>query len=262
MSVRSFVTSIVTRIAMETGYPAIVRTAYNALKNKRQVDIAADATVGRGVNLGGEIEIASGAKVIRGSQLKGTITIDAGARVGPDSRIDGRVTIGRGTNLTEGIEVLAARDRSIAGAIQIGKYNAIARGTTFQNRYHVTSQPGVQSKFYHDKFGTSLGERSNGPLNVGSDVWIGLDTVVLSGVEIGHGAIIGAGAVVTRDIPPYAIVAGVPAEPIGWRFDEPTREQLLDIEWWEWDDEMIHRNEEFFRTDLEGVSDVHGLIAR
>ena len=63
---------------------------------------------------------------------------------------------------------------------------------------------------------------------------------MLSGVTIGHGAVVGARAVVTKDIPPYAIVAGVPAKIVGWRFDQPTREALLRVAWWDWAPDKVN----------------------
>ena len=77
---------------------------------------------------------------------------------------------------------------------------------------------------------------------VGSDVWIGYEAVILSGVTIGDGAIIGARAVVTRDVPPYTIVGGVPARPIRRRFDDDTIARLVKLRWWDWDVEKISRS--------------------
>jgi virginiamycin A acetyltransferase len=74
---------------------------------------------------------------------------------------------------------------------------------------------------------------------IGDDVWIGHQAFIMPGVTIGSGAIIGAGSVVTKDVPPYTIVAGNPAKLIRKRFDEDTINALLDIQWWHWPIETI-----------------------
>lgn len=81
----------------------------------------------------------------------------------------------------------------------------------------------------------------NKPIEVGNDVWIGDGVFVKNGITVGDGAILGAKSVVTRDVPPYAIVAGVPARIIKYRFDEKTIKELLELKWWELDDEIIKR---------------------
>ena len=78
-----------------------------------------------------------------------------------------------------------------------------------------------------------------GDIIIGNDVWIGYEAVILSGVTIGDGAVIGYRAVVTKDIPPYTIVGGVPAKPIRKRFDEETIKELQKIKWWDWPEEKI-----------------------
>ena len=82
----------------------------------------------------------------------------------------------------------------------------------------------------------------HGSITIGNDVWIGYEAVILSGVTIGDGAIIGTRAVVTKDIPPYTIVGGVPAKPIRRRFDEETVARLEELRWWDWEEEKIRRN--------------------
>ena len=77
---------------------------------------------------------------------------------------------------------------------------------------------------------------------VGNDVWIGYEAIVLAGVTIGDGAIIGSRAVVTKDVPPYTIVGGVPAKPIRKRYDDAVIERLEALRWWDWDEEKIRRN--------------------
>lgn len=83
---------------------------------------------------------------------------------------------------------------------------------------------------------------NKGNIIVGNDVWIGYGAVILSGVTVGDGAIIGARAVVTKDVPPYTIVGGVPARQIRKRFDEETIKKLLTLQWWNWDYEKIRKN--------------------
>jgi acetyltransferase-like isoleucine patch superfamily enzyme len=80
---------------------------------------------------------------------------------------------------------------------------------------------------------------THGDIIIGSDVWIGTGATILSGITIGHGAIIAARSVVTSDIPPYAFAAGIPAKVIRFRFNGPTIEKLLEIKWWNWNDDEI-----------------------
>ena len=79
-------------------------------------------------------------------------------------------------------------------------------------------------------------------LKIGNDVWIGYEAVILSGVTIGDGAIIGTRAVVTKDVPSYTIVGGLPAKPIRKRFDEETIQKFKEIRWWDWKEERIKKN--------------------
>ncbi|RED14375.1 CatB-related O-acetyltransferase [Pontivivens insulae] len=89
---------------------------------------------------------------------------------------------------------------------------------------------------------------------IGADVWIGTEAKLMPGVTIGAGAIIAAHSVVTRDVAPYAVVAGNPAREVKRRFDQPTIEALLDIAWWHWPVEKISRNLNAIRgADLDAL---------
>ena len=83
---------------------------------------------------------------------------------------------------------------------------------------------------------------NKGDIVVGNDVWIGYEAVILAGVTISDGAIIGARAVVTKDVPPYTIVGGIPAKQIRKRFNEETIDTLLKLKWWDWSKERISKN--------------------
>ena len=80
---------------------------------------------------------------------------------------------------------------------------------------------------------------SNGDIIIGNDVWLAADSTIMSGVTIGDGAIIANKALVTKDVPPYSIVGGVPAKFIAKRFDQPTIDKFLRMKWWDWPDKHI-----------------------
>ncbi|MDY7559184.1 CatB-related O-acetyltransferase [Pseudomonas sp. 10B1] len=80
---------------------------------------------------------------------------------------------------------------------------------------------------------------SKGDVVIGSDCWICTDAMILSGVTVGHGAIVAAGAIVNRDIAPFSVVGGNPCKFIRWRFDEETRATLLQSAWWDWPIEEV-----------------------
>ncbi len=82
---------------------------------------------------------------------------------------------------------------------------------------------------------------TKGDVRIGNDVWIGLGVTILSGVTVGDGAVLAAHAVVTRDVPPYAIVAGNPARMIRRRFADDVIAKLLALRWWDWDQERVRR---------------------
>lgn len=82
---------------------------------------------------------------------------------------------------------------------------------------------------------------NKGDIVIGNDVWIGYDAVIMAGVRIGDGAIIGTRAVVTKDVEPYSIVGGVPAKEIRKRFAPEVVKKLMDIQWWNWQEEKIRK---------------------
>jgi len=92
---------------------------------------------------------------------------------------------------------------------------------------------------------------SKGDVIIGNDVWLCANCTILSGVTIGHGAVIANGSMVSQDVEPYAVMAGNPAKLIKWRFDESTRKVLLESNWWNWSkDEIIDVMEKICNDDL------------
>jgi hypothetical protein len=125
----------------------------------------------------------------------------------------------------------------------IGKFSAIAANARLNalehpiervSQHKITYRP--NEYFAHAKLDKAFRERRQAKrVTIGHDVWIGHGTIVMPGITIGHGAVIAAGAVVTKDVAPYEIVAGVPARRLRWRFNEAIRNRLLALEWWNWD---------------------------
>lgn len=168
-------------------------------------------------------------------------TIESSARVSLDCSLGKGVYICTGALLGD----VQIERFSYVGAncqifhVRIGAFTSIAAevlcGLAAHPVHFVSTYPG----FYSNRasaarwFGSLLPFEDIRPVIIGSDVWIGARATILGGVHIGHGAVIGAGAVVTRDVPAYAIVVGVPARIIRYRFDEELRERLLQSRWWE-----------------------------
>jgi virginiamycin A acetyltransferase len=158
-----------------------------------------------------------------------------------------------------------------AERLVIGKYCALATGVRFilAGANHPTS--GV-STFPFAIFGGEWRERTadlvyemphGGDTVVGNDVWIGYQAMIMPGVQIGDGAIVAAGAVVSRDVPPYGIVAGNPARLVRSRFDEADVARLLSAAWWDWPVELVTTHARTIMAgtpaEIEEIAREHGL---
>ena len=111
------------------------------------------------------------------------------------------------------------------------------------NRNKLVSEYG---KYFNNAEYEDSALRKNAPVIIGNDVWIGANAVILPGVHIGNGAVIAAGAVVSHDVEPYAIVGGVPAKTIKYRYTEEQIEKFQKIQWWNWEIEKIEDNIDLF----------------
>ena len=129
----------------------------------------------------------------------------------------------------------------------IGKFCSIACGAKFlftSANHTQTSLSTYPFPIFFEEWGLDVQNITSawdnkGDIVIGNDVWIGYETVILSGVTIGDGAIIGSRAVVTKDVPPYTIVGGVPAKTIRKRFSDDDIEALQKMKWWDWPIEQI-----------------------
>lgn len=132
----------------------------------------------------------------------------------------------------------------------VGKFCSIACGAKFlfnSANHSLTSLATYTFPLFFEEWGLEKQRvreawDNKGDIVIGNDVWIGYEAIILSGVTVGDGAIIGSRAVVTKDVPPYTIVGGVPAKPIRKRFDENTIAALLRVRWWDWPERRIQEN--------------------
>lgn len=138
----------------------------------------------------------------------------------------------------------------IGDRLIIGKFCAIAEGARFimNGANHAMSgfstYPfNIFGHGWEEGFDVATWHREyRGDTVLGNDVWLGMEALVLPGVQIGDGAIAAAKAVVTHDVPPYAVVAGNPAKVVKMRFDQRTIARLLEVAWWDWPVDKITRN--------------------
>jgi virginiamycin A acetyltransferase len=148
----------------------------------------------------------------------------------------------------------------VGDRLVIGKFVAIAQGAQFIMNGANHPMGGI-STFPFGSFGFAPGETfgaeydsPRGDTIIGNDVWIGREAVIMPGVRVGDGAVIGTRAVVARDVPAYAIVAGNPARILRARFSEGEIARLLAIRWWDWPAEKIARNVDLLRRgDIDAL---------
>ena len=134
--------------------------------------------------------------------------------------------------------------------LKIGKFCSVACGAKFlftSGNHSLQSLSTYTFPIFYEQWGLDPKNirdawDNKGDIVIGNDVWIGYEAVILSGVTVGDRAVIGTRAVVTKDVPPYTIVGGVPARPIRRRFDPQTIARLEELRWWDWEEERIARN--------------------
>lgn len=178
--------------------------------------------------ISGQVSMGSGT-FVRGAYIRGKITIGEQCKINR-CELSGKITIGDYTSIWGPNVVITS---AIKG-IQIGKFCSIARNVTIQEFNHNLSRFSTYN-INRNILGTDVSDNiSKGDIIIGNDVWIGASSTIVSGVKIGHGAVIAANSVVTKDVLPYSIVAGNPAKHIRFRFEENKIAKLLDLAWWEW----------------------------
>ncbi len=215
--------------------------------------------------------VDSSAKIYRDVVLEKS-TVEAEAIVGDFSRIRSS-RVGRHCSIDRQNLLLNVTlgDRSYTGPwcmlfhAEVGRYCSISYRVTIgppdHNYHRLSSHPFI----YDPKFGLFeeseelRNEKFSRPCRIGHDVWIGCNATILRGVEVGNGAVIGAHALVNRDVPPYAIVAGTPARIIGYRFSREVIAELERVRWWEWPEEKIRKHHTLFMTEEPSLEELRKL---
>jgi acetyltransferase-like isoleucine patch superfamily enzyme len=156
-----------------------------------------------------------------------------------DLRRDGVITMGKGSY---GDPTVYYHGGDTARVV-IGCYCSIAAGASFipggNHRIDWVSTYPFRVRYGLPGALEDGHPTTKGDIIVGNDVWIGNDAAVLSGVTVGDGGVIAAKALVTKDVPPYAIVGGNPARVIAYRFTDEQRAALLEIRWWDWPENIV-----------------------
>lgn len=195
----------------------------------------------------GNVDISNDS-IIKNLVASGKVSIGANCKViGGKVEMYGKIFIDDFTSINGPNTALVSKNNHI----RIGKYCSIARNVLLQEYNH--SYKNLSTYYINQNvFKESVNNDiiSKGDIIIKNDVWVGAGAVILSGVTIGNGAIISANSTVTKDVPDFAIVGGNPIKIIKYRFDKEIIDKLNEIEWWNWNEEKIHKNKDFFKEEL------------
>ncbi len=178
------------------------------------------------------------------------VKFQKGSQISVSSTFDGYNKIGRDSTFSGSMGYASYIGNSCSINAKIGKYCCIAsrvntvRGT-HPTKDWVSVHPAFYSPLKQCGFTYSEEERFSefkSPIEIGNDVWIGDSVLILDGVHIGDGAIVAAGSVVNKDVPPYAIVGGIPAKIIRYRFNDDEIAWLNEFRWWDKPEDWIKEN--------------------
>ncbi len=178
--------------------------------------------------------------------------------IGPACYIARGSLVTPGTSFGFGTVIFGSGVFKGSAQIRIGRYCAVGDGVRMISSDHRTDRANLQI-ILQKRLGFGDLDIARGPIEVGNNVWIGDAAILLSGVTVGDGAVIAAGAVVTRDVPAFAIVGGSPARLIRMRFGEEDIARISGLAWWNWSEEEMRENEELFAESIPPPSEGLGV---
>ncbi len=181
-------------------------------------------------------------------------------RIGYMSRIDNATILEEFVSIRKYVKLRQCRvgrcsyiaDNANLHNVDVGGFCSLAAGVKIGGGSHPTNFVATSPLFYSAegqlelKFTNHSKFNEFARVNIGNDVWVGANSTILDGVTIGHGAVIAAGAVVTKDVEPYVVVGGIPAKKIRKRFSDEVIAKLLFSQWWEKDLESLRRDANYF----------------
>lgn len=176
------------------------------------------------------------------------------------TKISAGLVIERGVKISSyvtsiGRHVYIASDSDLKFCESIGNFSCIGPGCKVGIANHLLTNVSTHPLFYdkNKKWISSEDKQfeDNTMVTIGNDVLLSANVMVLKGVKIGDGAVVAAGSFVNKDVPPYAIVGGIPAKVIRHRFDDVTIEKLIASKWWNLDDEHLRQYSSYFQRPAE-----------
>ncbi|MFV8352513.1 CatB-related O-acetyltransferase [Flavobacterium sp. XS2P14] len=165
-----------------------------------------------------------------------------------EARCYGEIVLGKFVTITGPGTII----KSLKEKIYIGSFTSIGQNVCivdFNHFFGRVSSSFISHLLFKESYLNDI--QTKGPVIIGEDVWIGSNTVILPGITIGRGSIIGAGSIVTKDVPKYSVVFGNPAKIVSRRFENEVIDELEHLRWWEWDNDRIVQYKNIFNIDLK-----------
>lgn len=195
-------------------------------RNNKKIKKQNNTTI-RTLNVGNNLIVGKNCEIAKRAQISDNVTIGDNTYISNDTVIDSNVTIGKFCSIAPNVFI----------APGVHKYDYVTTHPILFNPYW-RKKLNLNEEDYYDK---KIGKQDEHTY-IGNDVWIALNAIIMRGVKIGDGAIIGAGAIVTKDVEPYSIVVGSPAKHVKYRFDKEDIDKLqrMQTKWWDLPSEEIN----------------------